>query len=563
MSRRPRDGDEAALRAAVALALLAFVFYIPALGAGYVWDDGVLTANPLVAAPDGLLRFWLSPSENKHEPHYWPLVYTTFWLEYRLWGTDPFGYHLDNILLHVVCTLLLWRVLRRLEIPGAWFAAALFAVHPVHVESVAWICERKDVLSGALYLGAVWAYLEFDTSRGRRSYALALALYVLSLWSKSITVSLPFALAIVLWWKHGRLSVKRDLRPLVPFLLCGVLLTLFDLSLFYGASTAAELEINLLERLQIAGRALWFYPAKLFWPHPLVALYPRWTLDAASPWTWLPHAAALVLFAILWRFRARTEGRALLAAAAFYVVTIAPAQNLLNHSFIVFAWVAHRFQYLATAGLIALVAAGVARLALPAARRPFALAGAGALLLVLGALTWRQAGTDHDYLTLIRHNTKVYPESFQAHTQLSTALAQSGKMDEAITELDAVIRLRPPKVHTYVMGRAILLAQAGRNDEARRSFEDALALEPGDSMVHQAFAGFLSDEGQSERAAEHYRRALESRPDDPAALNDLGVQLWKSGRREEAIKYMHRAVELRPDEPVFRANLQEALASQP
>lgn len=548
-------------RAAVALALLAFTVYIPALGAGYVWDDGVLTANPLVEAPDGVLRFWLSPSENTREPHYWPLVYTTFWLEYRLWGKDPFGYHLDNILLHAVCTLLLWRILRRLEVPGAWFAAALFAVHPVHVESVAWICERKDVLSGALYLGAAWAYVEFDTSRGRRWYGLALWLYILSLLSKSITVSLPVALALVLWWKRGQLNVKRDLQPLVPFVVCGLLLTLFDLWLFYGSSTADELDITMLERLQIAGRALWFYPAKLFWPHPLVALYPRWTLDAASPWTWLPHLSAVVLFALLWYFRARSEVRAVLVAVAFYVVTIAPALNLLKHSFMVFAWVADRFQYLATAGLIALIAAGAARFGLLAVRRPLRLAGAAVPLLVLGVITWRQAGTYHDYVTLFRHNTRVYPESFQAHTQLSTALAQAGKMDEAIAELDTVIRLRPEKLHTYVMGRAILSAQAGRTAEAVQSFEAALALEPEDAMVHQAFAGFLSDQGQTERAAEHYRRALKSRPDDPATLNDLGVQLWKGGRRDEAISYMRRAVELRPEEPVFRSNLQEALAT--
>jgi len=549
-------------RAAVVLALLAFVVYIPALGAGYVWDDGVLTANPLVEASDGLLRFWMSPSENTRETHYWPLVYTTFWLEYRLWGKDPFGYHLDNILLHAVCTLLLWRVLRRLEIPGAWLAAALFAVHPVHVESVAWICERKDVLSGALYLAATWAYLEFDTSRRRLWYGLALGLYVLALVSKSIVVSLPVALAILLWWKRGQLSPKRDIRPLVPFVLAGVLLTLFDLWLFYGRSTAAELEITVLERLQIAGRALWFYPAKLFWPHPLVALYPRWTLDAASPWTWLPHLAALVLVAVLWRFRARTDVRGVLAAVAFYVVTIAPALNLLKHTFMVFAWVADRFQYLATISLIVLMAAGAARLGLLAARHPLAHAAAAALpLLILGTLTWRQAGTYHDYVTLFRHNARVYPESYQAHTQLSTALSQAGKMDEAIGELDTVIRLRPPKVHTYVMGRAILSAQAGRTAEAFQSFEDALALEPEDAMVHQAFAGFLSDQGQTDRAIEHFRAALKSRPDDAATSNDLGVQLWKGGRRDEAISYMRRAVNLRPEEPVFRANLQEALST--
>jgi protein O-mannosyl-transferase len=554
-----RRVEAASLRAAAALVLLTVVVYIPALRAGYVWDDGVLTENPLVEAPDGLVRFWLSPAQNPHETHYWPLVYSTFWLEYRLWGREPWGYHLDNVLLHAACVLLLWAVLRRLEVPGAWPAAALFAVHPVHVESVAWIAERKDVLSGALYLGALRAYLESRGSSGRSGgwYALAFGLFVLALLSKSIVVTFPLVVLLVLWWKQGELVWRRDVRPLVPFVLAGGLLTLFDLWLFYGISTASTLEISAIERLQVAGRALWFYPAKLLWPHPLAALYPKWTLDATSVWTWLPHVAALGLLAALWQLRPRI-GRGPFAAVAFYVVTIAPALNLLKHGFMVFAWVADRFQYLASAGLIVLVAAAATRLGSSAGRQRMALAW-GALLLVLGGLTWRQAGFYHDYVTLFRHNTAVYPESWPAHVQLSTALTQEGRFDEGIAALNDAIRLRPAKLHTYVMGRALLQAQAGRASEAAQSFEDALGLEPEDAEVHSAFAGFLAGQGENDRAAEHYRRALRSSPDDPATLNDLGCLLWKQGAREEGLRHLRRAVDLRPGEPAFRANLEEAL----
>jgi protein O-mannosyl-transferase len=544
-------------RAHLALVLLAVVFYIPALSAGYVWDDGVLTDNPLVVAPDGLRRFWTSPGENPHETHYWPLVYSTFWLEYRLWGKEPWGYHLDNVLLHAACTLLLWRVLRRLEVPGAWMAAALFAVHPVHAESVAWIAERKDVLSGALYLGAMWAYLVFHARREGRWYGLALGLFILALLSKSIVVTFPFAVLLILWWKQGRLAPRRDLGPLLPFVLVAGALTLFDLCLFYGRSTADELEITGLERLQIAGRALWFYPAKLVWPYPLATLYPRWTLAAASPWSWLPHVSALALFAALWCLRART-GRGVLAAAGFYALTLAPALNLLKHGFMVFAWVADRFQYLASAGLIVLIAAGAARLGLLTLRRRPAAVAAALPLLLLGSLTWRQAGFYRDYVTLFRHNVEAYPESWPAHVQLSTALTQIGQMDEAIAQLDAAIHLRPEKLHTFVMGKALLQARAGRATEADRTFEAALALAPEDPEVHLAFAGFLAGQGETDRAATHYRRALRSRPHDPGTLNDLGCLLWKDGRREEALPYLQRAVALRPEEPVFRANLEAA-----
>ena len=164
------------------------VAYLPAFSAGFLWDDRVFTEARAVREWSGLWTLWFRPSEIGNEAHYWPLVYSSFWLEHKLWGFDPAGYHAVNVLLHGANGVMLWRLARRLELPGAWLLAALFAVHPLHVESVAWVIERKDLLSGLFYLGAFGAWLRFaeQPRGGGRHYALALALFVLGLLCKSM-----------------------------------------------------------------------------------------------------------------------------------------------------------------------------------------------------------------------------------------------------------------------------------------------------------------------------------------------------------------------------------------
>jgi Tfp pilus assembly protein PilF len=542
----------------LALMALVFLVYLPALGAGYIWDDGVLNDNPLMPAGDGLWKFWFQPSANVHETHYWPVVYSTFWIEYRFWGLHPFGYHFDNVLLHAVCAVLLWRVLRRLDVPGDWFAAALFAVHPVHVESVAWIVERKDVLSGAFYLGAALAYLRFDGTRDRQRYALAFGLFALSMLSKSAAITFAPALALVLWWKRGRVVWRRDIVPLTPFLGFAMLLTVFDLWAFYDRSTSTTIPLAPAQRLAIAGRAFWFYPGKLLWPQPLVALYPKWSLALTSAQTWLPHAAAVVLLLTLWFGRQRF-GRGTVAAVGFYALTIAPALGFLKHGFLMFAWVADRFQYLAAAGLLALIAAGGASLARRWGGRRWAMICGAAIIGVLGAVTWRQTTFYHDYVSLFRHNVAVYPDSWQARCQLSTALARAGDMDGATSELSRVIALGPDEPHTFVLGLANMEAGMGRTAEASNHFVAALAMQPDFAEGEQEFAVFLARQGRADEAITHYEKALALQPDFPEVLDDLGSLLGSRNRPAEAAKYLRRAVGLSPRNPVFRSDLAMAL----
>lgn len=503
------------MKAALALVALAVVFYWPAVNAGYIWDDGVVYANPLVAEPGGLPRIWLAPTENPHEPHYWPVVYTTFWLEYRLWDNDPRGYHVDNILLHAFCVWLLWHVLRRLDVRHAWLGAALFAVHPVHVESVAWIAERKDVLSAALSLGAALVYLKSDGRRRARDM-LSLVLFALAMLSKSIVVTLPAALALVHWWKDGRLTAGH-LRRLAPFVMVGVALTAFDLWLFYGRSESAHLTTPLLERIQLAGRVLAFYPQKLLWPHPLVSLYPKWRLDASSIAGWLPLAGVLAVLAVM-AWQHRRLGRGPVAAVQYYALTLAPALGLVIHGFMAYAWVADRFQYLPSIGPLALIGAGLGGLV---AAHPRARVLPGALILILGGLTWRQSALYRDHVTLFRHNVGHYPHAWQARAQLSGGLAREGRHEEAVEELKKVLREDVDERHTLHLELGAMQLNLGQLKEGEENIAAALRLVPDYAEAHYELGRLRARQGRRREALSLYRRALELRPDFPQAEDGL------------------------------------------
>ena len=350
--------------ALVALGLMVVVSYLPVmLWGGFVWDDEIYIKVDPVRDVSGLWQIWFSPSAIDGEGHYWPLVYTTFWLEHKLWGFDPTGYHIVNVMLHWVNTLLVWHLVRRLAVPGAWVVAAVFAVHPLHVESVAWVIERKDVLSGLLYLAAALAWMRFVEQPRRGWYACSLVLYAAGLLSKSIVITLPVTLLIWHWWKQGRVA-STDLLRLVPFFVVGLVIAVGDLS-FSRSVAPVSLDYSLTERTLIAARALWFYAGKMVWPTDLAVIYPLWGIHVADPLAWGYLIAAVALVVALWRFRQRV-GRGPLAGASFFAVTLLPVLGFVDHVYMQYAFVADRFQYLAGIGIMAVVigvaAYGVRRL---------------------------------------------------------------------------------------------------------------------------------------------------------------------------------------------------------
>ena len=313
---------------AIIILLMTLLFYIPAMRGGYIWDDDDYVTNNLTLRTfDGLRRIWL---ELGAVPQYYPLVHTSFWLEYHLWQLHPFGYHLVNVLLHALNAILLWFILRRLSIPGAWLAAAIFALHPVHVESVAWITERKNVLSGFFYLSAILAYLRFlrlDVISAIDRYhwgyyILALGLYLCALLSKTVACTMPAMILLLLWWKRDRIG-WRNVLLLTPHFAVGVALALTTVWLekHRVGAQGEEWAFSFLERCLIAGRALWFYASKLFWPHKLIFIYPRWQIDAGIWWQYLFPLAAVAVFPALWFF-CKQIGKAPLTAALFFAGTL-------------------------------------------------------------------------------------------------------------------------------------------------------------------------------------------------------------------------------------------------
>jgi tetratricopeptide (TPR) repeat protein len=554
---------------AMILVIVTVVAYTPAMRAGFIWDDDyVVTNNPVVRSLGGLERIWFQPGSTLQ---YYPLVFTSFWAEYHLWNLRPFGYHLVNILLHASNAVLLWLVLRRLKTPGSWWAAAVLALHPVCVESVAWITERKNVLSGLFYFLTVLAYLRFRPLNDPdgtcvcnwRYYPLVLALFVCALLSKTVTCSLPAAFLLLVWWKTGRVE-KRDIAALLPLFALGVaagLMTAWMEKHVVGAN--GELwTLSFVQRCLLAGRALWFYAGKLFWPHPLIFIYPHWEIDSKAWWQYLYPAAALALLAALWSLRSRI-GRGPLVAALYFTTALAPALGFFDVYPFRYSFVADHFQYLASAGLIALagctgtVVCGCA----PPWAEPFGPAAAAITLIVLGALTWKQAHIYRDAQTVWQDTIVKNPSCWMAHNDLGALLANKGESKEAIWHFEQAVRFCPSCAEPH-NSLGLILAGQGKLDEAIAHYEQALRLNPDYAKAHNNLGNALLQTGRVQEAIVQFVQALRIKPDYAEAHNNLGIALVRLGRMQEAIEQYEQALRIQPDYAEAHNNLGAALMTQ-
>jgi len=539
------------------LVVIVIVSYLPAAKAGYIWDDDYyVTENKLISAPDGLRRIWFSqdcPSQ------YFPLTYTTFRLEYSLWKMNPTGYHITNIILHAINALLVWLLLRQLSIPGAWFAAAIFALHPVNVESVAWITERKNLLMAFFCLLSLLCWLEFaNRSNKERNawqfYGLSLALYILALFSKTTACTLPAALVLLLWFRHIPLTTKRWLQ-VTPYVLLGLAMGIFVVwwERDHQGSSLLVLGLNFVERILLASRALWFYLGKLFWPAKLAFSYPQWEINWAEPvqYTWL--AACIISVFCLWYWRSKL-GRGTIAAFAFFAATLFPMLGFFSLYTFLYTYVADHYQYFACIGPIAVFAAMGYHTLTKSGRwgGDTARVVATLILVILGTLTWQQSSVYKDSETLWSNTLSKNPGSWLANNNIGIELESQGKIDEAMAHYRQALRISPsnPEVNCNI---ATILHSQGKFDESVQYYRRALKdRNPRDNAkvyadAHNNLGLLLVKQGADDKAVKHFAEAIRIRPAHYEAHSNLGVALAKQGKFDKAIKHLTKALQINPE----------------
>lgn len=555
----------------MALLVLTFVAYLPALRAGWIWDDDYyVTKNYNLRSVEGLKNIWTKFGlSNGGTPQYYPVTHTTFWAECHLWGLRPAGYHAVNILLHAANAMLIWLILKRLDVPGAWVAAAIFAVHPVHVESVAWVTERKNVLSGFFYLSAAYIYLfQFQTGKWKW-YALAIVLFVLGLLSKSVVASLPAAILLVMWWKRGRITT-RDVIPLLPMFALGLAMGILTswMEREHVGAQGIEWQLSVAQRVLIAGRALWFYAMKLVLPVNLSFIYTRWTVNPHVAWQLIFPIAAIALVATTWMMRKRW-GRGPLVALLLFGGTLLPALGFVDLLPMRYSFVADHFQYLASVPIIAL---------LVVAAKKVGPVSAAIVLICLAALTASRTMVYRDIETLWLDTISKNPTGWMPRTNLASLLIAQGKFDDAQRQLDEARRFNPDQPEVLVnlaavaekRGRlqdaidlysrviekredAVALTNAGRLFELQQRFAEAeelyrraIAANPRYAPARVLMGVRLAGRGELERAADQFQIAVTADPASAEAWNNLGVVRERLGDVNGARDAYERALSVNP-----------------
>ncbi len=541
--------------------------YWPALRGGLIWDDDRHLTRPALQSLHGLWRIWF---DLRATQQYYPLLHSAFWLEHQLWGNAVLGYHLANVTEHALSAFLVVLIVRRLQLRGALLAGFIFALHPVCVESVAWISEQKSTLSGVFYLAAALAYLYFDRDRRKHQYFLAFGLFVLALFSKTVTATLPAALLVVLWWLRGRIEWRRDVVPLLPWFVVGAgsgLFTAWVERNLIGAK-GAEFELTAAQHLLLTGRLLCFYAGKVLWPVNLMFSYPRWHLDPTAWWQYLyPLAVLIVLVGLV--ALARRPGapvqRGPLAGFLFFGGTLFPVLGFLHVFPFRYSYVADHFQYLAMLGIIVPVAWLLSQ-RVAVIPKMASVTVAVILLAALGVLTWRQASLYRDVEVLYRETLVRNPQSWMTHNNLGIYLVENkGRMNDAMLEFQAVLRIKPDHAKAHMNLGNIYSQMPDRTADAIAEYHKSLELDPTYVPTYLNLANLLvRTPGGAPEAVTVLQAALQRSPNEPTAHALMGSALSQiPGRLPDAIKEYQTSLWLRPGDAEAHLRLADALARFP
>jgi len=550
-----------------ALMLLAatLLAYLPVLDAGFIWNDDDLPAILALIQRQGLSAVWFSSEAF----NFWPVTWTSYWIEHQLFGTNPAtglphpaSYHVVNVLLHAAAGLLLWRVLVRLEIPGAWLAAAVFAVHPVNVESVAWITQRKNVLAMVFYLVSLWQFLDFEQTGRRSRHLAAIVAFLLGMLSKGAIVAMPLVLLVLAWWRRGRVT-RTDVVRTLPFWAVSIVMSGVEIWFQQVRAIGDETirQADLAERVMATGPIAWFYLQKALVPLDLSFVYPLWRFDTSDLMQWLPLAAGLaVLFVLVWATRTGL-GRALLAAVLYVLLSLGPVLGLVDIYFFRYSLVADHYQYVALPGVIVLVIGGLSHAARirNVDRLSLRVASIG-LLAMLAGLTWQQVGIYQSPQRLWRDTLARNPGCWLAHNQLANLVSSSQKIDEAREHYLAAVELierqfgsghvETARVHNNL---GMFLGQASRQageprlmHQAVTHLETACRIDPDRGEYVESLAGVLQEQGQLDRAIDRLNDFVVRHPKNGRVWLLLAGCLEESGRMAEADAARRRG---RSDDP--------------
>ncbi len=534
----------------ILLVFAVFIAYQPAWCTGFIWDDDQhLTENPCIVGPLGFKQIWTSSSAV-----YYPLTLTSFWMQHALWGLNPIPYHLVNIAMHAACGILLWQVLQSLKVRGAWLGAALWALHPVQTESAAWITELKNTQSAFFYLLTVLFFLKwrFEEISGKeqkaeRYYILALFFAASAILSKTSTVMLPVVVGLCWWCVDGHWRWRNIFR-LIPFFAISAVASGWTIweQQFHSGALGPEWSQSWPERFAIAGKVIWFYMGKLFWPYPLIFLYPRWQINAAQPLVYLPAFAAGAVMFVLWLKR-HTGLRPAFFAFAYFVVSLFPVLGFFNVYFFRYSFVGDHFQYLASMGPLALAGAGISagfdyfKERLPLLK----LIVCGVLLATLATLTWQQSKMYKDIETLWRTTIARNPHAFLAYNNLGAIYLHAGQVDEAMPYFQKALESDPDFAEAHSnLGEALM--RIGRADEGLLELKKALAITPDSADSQYNLGNALMQIGQLEEAMDHFQKALKIKPDFVKADNNLGIIFLRTQHLNEAGICFERAIEIDP-----------------
>ena len=538
----------------LAILTLTILAYAPALRNGFIWDDDDhFTQNPAMTRPDGLRKIWSSITFSR----YYPLTLTTFWAERRLWGLNPVSYHALNIALQAVSAVLVFLVLRRLKLPGAWVAAMLWAVHPVNVESVAWATELKNVQSGIFFFLSLLCFLRFEEQPRGKWYGLSLITFAGALLSKPSTVILPLVLLLLAWWQRRRVS-RRDLWRTAPFFAMSLAMALLTITEQRGHIERAPHDWSLgsVERFVLAGKAVWFYAGKVLWPVNLMFVYPQWPLNTHSPVDWLPLAGAVAIGVGLWKMRRHEWAAALGVGLGYFTIALLPVLGFFDIYYFRYSFVSDHFQYLASIGPIALL---VACAATAVHSRQARMISALLVVFTLAALTWCYAQVFSDDATLWLETLARNPNAEIAHCNLGIILDLAGEHESAVEQYRAALKIKPNYVEAHAnLGMA--LTDLSQYKQAEQELREALRIQPDSSNAHYGLGTLYYREGHLEDAVSHYEAALLADPSMTQAYYNLGCVRQQQGQRAIAMACFKAALVIRPNYLEAHQNLGNVLA---